>query len=141
MKRIIIVLIITLLATVSYAQTGIYRNRFYISGSLALGKENRDFADSSVWLQLGNDTTDKGLLLPRVLLDSIKTAKRGVFVYDLKDSVLYHFDSNKRVRYMTYKDTVLIKALINTYAKTDTTVIAAKTWVDARLQKLLQPER
>lgn len=134
MKRIIIVLIITLLATVSYAQTGIYRNRFYISGSLALGKENRDFADSSVWLQLGNDTTDKGLLMPRVLLDSIKTAKRGVFVYDLKDSVLYHFDSNKRVRYMTYKDTVLIKTLIYTYAKTDTTVIAAKTWVDARLQ-------
>ncbi|OSZ79104.1 hypothetical protein CAP35_12885 [Chitinophagaceae bacterium IBVUCB1] len=106
-------------------------NRFYITGSLVLGKGDRTFADTSSWLQLGKDTTNKGMVLPRVVLDSIKTSKRGLFVYDLKDSVLYHFDSNKRVRYMTYKDTLLIKQLIATHApSTDTNIIATKYFVD-----------
>lgn len=112
MKKLLFLIVLLINCIVVFAQTGIYRDRFYISGALALGKEDRSFADTSVWLQLGGDTTKKGVLFPHVLLDSIRTAMRGVFVYDLKDSVLYHFDSNRRVRYMTYKDTVLIKTLI-----------------------------
>lgn len=130
MKRILIILLILLSAN-AFAQTGMMMNRFYITGALVLGKGDRTFADTSAWLQLGKDTTKKGMILPRVVLDSIKTTKRGLFVYDLKDSVLYHFDSNKRVRYMTYKDTFLIKQLImqNTPA-TDTNIIATKYYVD-----------
>lgn len=89
MKRILIILLILLSAN-AFAQTGMMMNRFYITGALVLGKGDRTFADTSAWLQLGKDTTKKGMILPRVVLDSIKTTKRGLFVYDLKDSVLYH---------------------------------------------------
>jgi|GEM_PF-1968869 len=131
MKRILTILMI-LYASTAFSQTGMMMSRFYITGSLVLGKGDRTFADTSCWLQLGKDTTTKGMVLPRVVLDSIKTVKRGLFVYDLKDSVLYHFDANKRVRYMTYKDTALIKQLIAQYAPvTDTNVIATKSFVNS----------
>lgn len=124
MKKLIILLIILSSFHIAKAQYGFLMDRYYISGSLSLGTGNRAFADSSCWLQLGNDTTNKGMILPRVVLDSIHNTKRALFVYDLKDSVLYHFDGSKRVRYMTYKDTVLIKE------------IAARTSVDtSRLVK------
>lgn len=111
MKTIITTLLL-LISIASYSQTGILMDRYYISGSLSVGKEDRSYADSSAWLQLGEDTTAKGLAFPKVLLDSVRTVKRALFVYDLKDSVLYHFDGTKRVKYMTYKDTVLVKQLI-----------------------------
>lgn len=102
--------LLSLLCVLSaHAQTGKLMKRYYISGSLAVGKGNRSFADTSAWLEVGADTTQKGIVFPRVLLDSIKTEKRAMFVYDLQDSVLYHFDGNKRVRYMTYKDTTFLK--------------------------------
>lgn len=130
MKRILTILMI-LYASTAFSQTGMTMNRFYITGSLALGKGDRTFADTSCWLQLGKDTTTKGLIFPRVVLDSIRTIKRGLFVYDLKDSVLYHFDANKRIRYMTYKDTALIKQLIAHNAPvTDTNIIATKSFVN-----------
>lgn len=111
MKRLLITIFFftSLIAT---AQTGLLMQRYYISGSLSVGQSSRAFADSSAWLQLGNDTTNRGLMLPKVLLDSIQTSARALYVYDLHDSVLYHFDGNKRVRYMTYRDTTLIKQIV-----------------------------
>lgn len=100
------------ISSVATAQTGLLMQRYYISGSLSVGQSSRSFADSSAWLQLGNDTTNRGLMLPKVLLDSIQTSARALYVYDLQDSVLYHFDGNKRVRYMTYRDTTLIKQIV-----------------------------
>lgn len=136
MKRILTILMILYAATV-FSQTGMMMNRFYITGSLVLGKGDRSFADTSCWLQIGKDTTNKGFILPRVVLDSVKNAKRGLFVYDLKDSVLYHFDANKRVRYMTYKDTVIIKQLIAQNAPTiDTNVISTKYFVNNGFVKI-----
>lgn len=111
MKTLITILAVMLLQT-SNAQTGVLMQRYYIAGSLSLGQNNRDFSDNSAWLQMGTDTTDRGVLFPKVLLDSVNTSARGLYVYDLADSVLYHFDGTERVRYMTYKDTVLIKQLI-----------------------------
>lgn len=111
MKRILIAILL-FTSFVASAQTGLLMQRYYISGSLSVGQSSRAFADSSAWLQLGNDTTNRGLILPRVLLDSINTTARALYVYDLQDSVLYHFDGNKRVRYMTYRDTALVKQIV-----------------------------
>lgn len=108
----ILTAILLFISFVTTAQTGLLMQRYYISGSLSVGQSSRQFADSSAWLQLGNDTTSRGLMFPKVLLDSIQTTTRALYVYDLQDSVLYHFDGNKRVRYMTYRDTVLLKELI-----------------------------
>jgi|GEM_PF-2722409 hypothetical protein len=114
MKKILLIIALFTSLT-SIAQTGVIMNRYYISGSLAIGKNDRTFSDSSAWIDIGKDTTNKGLILPKVVLDSIHTNKRALFVYDLKDSVLFHFDGNKRTRYMSYKDTNLIKSLIATH--------------------------
>lgn len=113
MKQILLTTILLHITLLSFAQTGVLMNRYYISGSLAVGQSNRSFADSSAWMQIGNDTTDKGVLFPKVLLDSISTTRRALFVYDLKDSVLYHFDGADKVRYMTYKDTTIIKQIVD----------------------------
>lgn len=109
MKILLTLLSVLLLATSVSAQTGKLMKRYYISGSLAIGKDNRTFADSSSWIDVGPDTTDRGIRFPKVLLDSINTTQRALFVYDLQDSVLYHFDGTKRIRYMTYKDTTFLK--------------------------------
>lgn len=110
--KTIITIALLLCAAVTNAQTGLLMKRYYISGSLALGQDERGFADSAAWLQLGNDTTNKGIAFPKVLLDSLTTTQRALFVYDIEDSVLYHFDGAHKVRYMTYKDTALVKQLI-----------------------------
>ncbi len=107
MKTYLTLLSFLLLTVSAVAQTGKLMNRYYISGSLAVGKNSRVFADSSSWIDIGADTTTKGVRFPQVLLDSIHTSQRALFVYDLEDSVLYHFDGDKRVRYLTHKDAVL----------------------------------
>ena len=112
MKTLLNIFLLIVLPLEANAQAGMLWDRYYFSGSLSVGQKSRDFADNAAWLQLGKDTTNKGLLMPRVLLDSINTTKRALFVYDLKDSVLYHFDGSQRVRYMTYKDTNYIKQII-----------------------------
>lgn len=149
MKKLLIIILLLFLSTVTIAQTGMLMPRYYISGSLSIGQEVRGFADSSSWLQIGNDTTNKGVLLPKVLLDSIQTAQRALFVYDLEDSVLYHFDGTDRVRYMTYKDTTLIKQLIFANApdlapfvqKTDTArdkYIATYWYIDSSISDVIR---
>lgn len=145
MRTIFLLLICKLWVFTCSAQTGVLMNKFYITGSLSVGKEDRVFADTSAWLELGKDTSKKGMLLPRVLIDSINTAKRGLFVYSLRDSVLYHFDGTRRVRYVTYKDSSFIQQLVLKYVPyssgyglqqdsfeffVDTTLIASKAYVD-----------
>lgn len=136
MKKIFLLMTLLTVTIAVNAQTGILIKRYYMSGSLALGKEERSFADSSAWLDIGRDTTNKALAFPKVVLDSFHTSKRAMFVYDLKDSVLYHFDSNKRVRYMTYRDTVLIKQLIaSSVPVVDTATIATRDYVNSNFIK------
>ncbi len=135
MKTLLTLLSVLLLATSISAQTGKLMKRYYISGSLAIGKDNRSFADSSSWIDIGPDTTDRGIRFPKVLLDSINTIQRALFVYDLQDSVLYHFDGTKRIRYMTYKDTTFLKNNFlvqggNAYGKTVTVGSKDNTNVD-----------
>lgn len=113
MKQLLFILIISCLTIKSIGQTGVLMKRYYISGSLSIGQNERTFADSSAWLEVGADSTNKGLLFPKVILDSVTTTKRALFVYDLQDSVLYHFDGTQKVRYVTYKDTNFIKAIIS----------------------------
>lgn len=110
MKKLLMLL--TLLFIVNHigqAQTG--TNKYYMDGTMSIGRGLKVFADSSAWVHIGGDTTKKGIIIPNVLLDSIKTTKRGLFVYSLEDSVLYHFDDTNKVRYMTYRDTTMIKNL------------------------------
>ncbi|WP_276135011.1 hypothetical protein [Polluticoccus soli] len=134
MKHLLISLLLTFTIGGSYGQSGMLFDRYYISGSLSLGQQSRLFADSSAWLQVGKDTSNKGIVFPRVLLDSIHNTKRALFVYDLKDSVLYHFDGSKRVRYMTYKDTTTIRQLFSNYRITDSISegVNNKYYTDAR---------
>jgi hypothetical protein len=114
MKKIFLLMTLLTVTIAVNAQTGILIKRY----------------------DIGRDTTNKALAFPKVVLDSFHTGKRAMFVYDLKDSVLYHFDSNKRVRYMTYRDTVLIKQLIaSSVPVVDTATIATKDYVNSNFIK------
>lgn len=129
MKKIIAIILFTFCAIVTQAQQGVLIHRFYYSGSMSLGKENRDFCDSSAWLEIGQDTTERGVLLPRAILDSISKTAVGLFAYNLIDSTLYSFDGLDWIRYMTLKDTALLKAMVEGHSN-DLTNIKTGNSVD-----------
>lgn len=111
MKRIILLLLLLVSTVSTYAQQEIRYSPFRIWYDMAIGKKGSFNPDPSAHLDIGPDTSKKGVLLPKVILDSVNTTKRGLFVYSLEDSVLYHFDGSEMVRYMTFKDTSLLKML------------------------------
>lgn len=108
-KKLAILLITMLATTAAYAQSSL--GEYDVNGTMSVARGCNVYADTSSWVHIGEDTTNKGVILPNVLLNNISTTKRGLFVYGLEDSVLYHFDGTTPVRYMTYKDTSLIKNL------------------------------
>lgn len=114
--RYILLIILFLSFITSNAQTPNRQPYYIFWGNMALGKGTDALPDPSAILDLGKDTGTKGVLMPKVLLNNVVTTKRGLFVYSLADSALFHFDGTSKVRYMTYKDTVLIKQLISAYA-------------------------
>src|SRR5690606_26738680 len=81
-----------------------------LKGSLSVGKQENSgfdttaYADTTTWIEVGKDTTNKGMILPRVDINSYSTGKKGVFVYDVNDSVLYHLDGTDKIRYLRQKD-------------------------------------
>lgn len=109
MKNLAILLITVLAATTAYAQSSL--GEYDVNGTMSVARGCNVYADTSSWVHIGEDTTNKGVILPNVLLNNISTTRRGLFVYGLEDSVLYHFDGTTPVRYMTYKDTTFIKNL------------------------------
>lgn len=111
MKKILLILVL-LFSLKAEAQLGLLFNKYYITGSLSLGKGERNiFADTSALLEVGEDTTNRGVILSRVN-GALVTTKRGVFFYNLQDSTLYHMDGTNAVKYLTLKDTTLIKAIV-----------------------------
>lgn len=109
-KLLMLMTLLFIMKETGYAQTE--TNKYYLNGTTSIGRGAKIFADTSAWLHIGSDTTNKGIIIPNVIIDSVHTAKRGLFVYSLKDSVLYHLDDTNKVRYMTYRDTTMIKNLI-----------------------------
>ena len=94
---------------VAKAQLGILADKYYITGGLSVGQEARNlFPDTSAWMQIGGDTTNKGFIIPRIL-GGLSTVKRGVFYYSLEDSTLRHKDGTAEVKYLTDKDSNTIK--------------------------------
>lgn len=100
-----------LIAFQSFGQSGVTFNNYYVTGALSVGNGNK-FPDVSQWLSVGPDTSTRGIGLPKVMLSSFSTTKRGVFVYNLTDSNIYVVDGTNKLRYLNLKDTVLIKQLI-----------------------------
>ncbi|HEU4606546.1 MAG TPA: hypothetical protein VFS31_00455, partial [Chitinophagaceae bacterium] len=132
MKKFWLAFILLCSFIASYAQSsnGINWDRYYITGSLALGKKaTGQYADTSLWLEVGKDTTTKGFGMPKVFKASYATVRRGVFVYALEDSCLYQFDGAAKIRYLNIKDTVLIKNLIAQYGggNTDSSLFVTVT--------------
>jgi len=86
MKKIILTTLILLPLFLS-AQ---YINRDGYSiwqGQMSVGKPNTTRAPSYSWLEVGKDSTTRGLLLPRVVNTSAVTAPgRGLVVYSIEDS-------------------------------------------------------
>jgi hypothetical protein len=97
-------------------KTGInWPQGYFINAPLSVNQGKDVYNDTAALLQVGKDTSNKGTLLTRGFIDSLFNPhnKKGLLIYDYKDSVLYHLDGTKRVRYMTYKDTVMLKAILD----------------------------
>lgn len=98
MRRIAI-LLLTLLSFSTYAQDGVNWNKYFIKGSLAVGKGKYNKADSAsyakncAWLEIGGDTTTRGIIIPRVLdVANITGPVRGLIAYDLTDNSIMYYD-------------------------------------------------
>jgi hypothetical protein len=119
-------------------KTGIsWPQGYFINGPLSVAQGKDVYNDTAALLQVGKDTSNKGTLLTRGFIDSLLNphSKRGLLIYDYKDSILYQLDGTKRVRYMSYKDTVFIKALLDSrYARSGQVTSSALT---ANTNKLL----
>lgn len=117
MRRLLLTFVFLISFAMSYAQTGVTTAKYYITTSLSLGKLNAGvYADTSLWLDLGKDTTNKGFGLSKVILSTFATVKKGVYVYNIADSGLYQVDGGLKRRILNISDTVLIKQLIAAYA-------------------------
>lgn len=93
MKRIAFIVVSLLTLGTAQAQTssGIQWDRYFITGTLSVGQGVKNqYADPSAHLQLGKDSTNKGLLLPRVVdTADIPNPVRGLMVYQIKDGRCY----------------------------------------------------
>jgi len=95
MKKIILMILVLLPLFLS-AQ---YINRDSYSiwqGQMSVGKPNTTRAPLYAWLEVGKDSTTKGLLFPRVINTSAVTAPgRGLVVYSIQDSALKYYTGNQ----------------------------------------------
>jgi len=89
---------------------------FYINGPTSINAGKDVWPPASAAIKIGKDSSNLGAILPRVVHGAVVTTERGVFFYDYSDSTLHHMDGSVDVRYMTYKDTNLVKTLIQKYA-------------------------
>lgn len=116
MKKLLLSFLLSLAVAVASAQPGT-NGMYYITNSLIVGYGTPNvYADPSLWVQIGKDTTTKGFGMPKVQLSSYSTTKKGVFVYNIADSFLYQVDGTTKLRYLNIKDTTLIKNLIAIYS-------------------------
>lgn len=91
MKKIIILLLFLFTAMSGFSQTqnGINWGRYFISGSLAVGKQISStsnplaYADTSSYFDIGGDTVKRGIRFPRGYKDSIFSPKKGLYIHDL----------------------------------------------------------
>lgn len=102
MKKLIILIAAVLLTAIlsntamSQSFSGIQWDRYDIAARTAIATGNKNIVpDSCAALQIGNDTTRYGLLLPRVVDTAIAGQKRGLLVYRHLDSNIYFYNGIK----------------------------------------------
>lgn len=90
--KLLILLLISGLAAM--AQKGIVMPKYFITGSTIVGtNEANMFSDICAWLEIGKDSTDRGLLMPRVVDTSdVDSPKYGLVVYQIADSLPYFYN-------------------------------------------------
>lgn len=94
-----IILSFLLIATAASAQEGVNWNKYFIKGSAAIGKNKFNKADSNTyakncaWLEIGGDTTTRGMIIPRVAdVNTIAGSVRGLIAYDLSANLIMYYD-------------------------------------------------
>ncbi|RYE25085.1 MAG: hypothetical protein EOP51_05195 [Sphingobacteriales bacterium] len=113
MKNIVSLLLMLIVYT-SYGQTGILTNKYYISGSLSVGSGDRKFADTNAYLQIGTDSSTKGLLMPRGNVNNINAgSKQGLYFHNSADSSLYSVNGNEKLKQLNENDASRFSPFIN----------------------------
>lgn len=98
MKKLVIAIVL-LIPFLSYGQ---YINRDSYSiwqGQMSIGKNTTTKPDANTILEIGRDSATKGLKLPRVVdtanITGTGAQKKGIFIYQIKDSSIYVHDGAK----------------------------------------------
>ena len=101
MRRIIFFFTLLLSFSEAFGQSanGVNWDKYFYSGAFSVGKESADrnnpsaYPDPSAWLEIGRDSTRKGLLLPRIVhLSDIATPAKGLIAYCHDSSAVVCFN-------------------------------------------------
>lgn len=96
MRKSIWLLLLTFISScgMAFGQTVDRTKDKNYKGSATIGTGSNDYTatSSGAWLQIGKDSTDKGMILPRVVDTSdIDNPVKGLFVFQNKDSTIYYY--------------------------------------------------
>lgn len=98
MKRLLLLISLLLLSVYCFSQT-VNRNpdnNFKGRATFGTGSDVFTPTDSSAWLQLGENGTTKGMLLPRVSdTGNIANPANGLFIYQTLDSTIYFHNQTR----------------------------------------------
>jgi len=131
MKRLIFISVLFLVASqaVAQSQNGQQWDQYYFTGSMAIGKGTRTYANGAAVMELGNDNAKLGLLGARGYKDSIQNPVRGLQIYDIPTLHEYVYNGTKWV--------IQLDSTNNTGDTTNT--IATKYYVDSVANSIAFP--
>lgn len=124
MKSLFISFLLTLACLPGVAQQILSGNDYIYKYQMSVGKTNASpinitpsLTSVAAWLEIGRDSTNKGILLPRVVDTSlVLNPVKGLFLYQTKDSTLYYHNKSRWVK-------IADDAILNDYLKiSDSTV-------------------
>lgn len=118
MNKLIAIISLILIYVSASAQTPFKGADYMFYYQVNVGKTNGSVTTPSAWLEVGKDSTNKGLRVPRVV-DTVNVTSPiyGLIVYQIKDNFLYFRDkvSWKRIADQTALNQYLLKSDSTTY--------------------------
>lgn len=109
-----ILLVILLVPILSFGQVEFKGSDYIYYNKVGIGKTNGSLTNNAAWLEIGKDSTTKGLIIPRVVdTVNISGAVKGMISYQIKDQSFYYRDNlgwrqiNNGIGYMKTSDSTV----------------------------------
>lgn len=113
MNKFLIFIVLLIISITSTAQTPFKGTDYMFYYQMNVGKTNGSLTTPSAWLEVGKDSTTKGLRIPRVVdTSNISSAIYGLLIYQIRDNSLYFRDKTgwRRMADPTALNSYLLKS-------------------------------